>query len=253
MILNMTGGGVGLNFTVVGGTSAPASPSENTIWVNTSTTITGWIFSADTPSGASAGMVWIRTGTASAAAFEATKNNPITLYPEACYQYISGAWVAKEAKTYQSGGWVEWNIYLFKAGDSCEGMTGGWLGTSDGLSISGSTMTLTALNFGGSITYGAMYTAKKIDLTDVDVIRFTVSDLLTGDNLRYHYLGIFPAVPSGTSSDSASSMSAYISVSTTGEKLLDVSGISGTYYVGALTSGKEYSKSYLSFTEIYME
>ena len=37
------------NFTVVGGTSAPSSPAENTIWVNTSTTISNWDFSATQP------------------------------------------------------------------------------------------------------------------------------------------------------------------------------------------------------------
>lgn len=52
MIFNMSGGGGGdakLNFEVVGGTSAPASPKENTIWVNTSTTITSWVFSSNNP------------------------------------------------------------------------------------------------------------------------------------------------------------------------------------------------------------
>ena len=43
------GAGGGLNFKVVGGTSAPASPKENTIWVNTSTAITSWDFSATEP------------------------------------------------------------------------------------------------------------------------------------------------------------------------------------------------------------
>ena len=33
-----------LNFEVVGGTSAPSNPKENTIWVNTDTEITGWDF-----------------------------------------------------------------------------------------------------------------------------------------------------------------------------------------------------------------
>lgn len=52
MIFNMTGGGgsaAGLNFKVVGGTTQPSNPSENTIWVNTDKEITGWIFSAKNP------------------------------------------------------------------------------------------------------------------------------------------------------------------------------------------------------------
>lgn len=44
-----SGSGAGLNFKVVGGTTAPTSPSENTIWVNTSTSITSWVFSSNNP------------------------------------------------------------------------------------------------------------------------------------------------------------------------------------------------------------
>ena len=47
---NAGGGSAALNFKIVGGTTAPSSPSENTIWVNTSTPISDWIFSASQPS-----------------------------------------------------------------------------------------------------------------------------------------------------------------------------------------------------------
>lgn len=49
MIFNLSGGGNPLNFKVVGGTSAPANPAENIIWVNTGTAITGWHFDAEEP------------------------------------------------------------------------------------------------------------------------------------------------------------------------------------------------------------
>ena len=65
MILNMNGGrsaGNDLNFKVVGGTSAPSNPKENTIWVNTSTAITSWDFSATEPT-------------------KRSKNNNLILYP----------------------------------------------------------------------------------------------------------------------------------------------------------------------------
>lgn len=38
-----------LNFKVIGGTTRPTSPANNTIWVNTSTTITSWDFSSSQP------------------------------------------------------------------------------------------------------------------------------------------------------------------------------------------------------------
>ena len=109
------GGGSSLNFKVVGGTSAPTSPSENTIWVNTSNDITGWAFSTTTPA-ASEGLVWFATGSSSSVAFNAIKKNGLWVYPGGCQQYISGVWVAKTAKTYQSGSWKDWMYWLYNTG-----------------------------------------------------------------------------------------------------------------------------------------
>ena len=110
------GGGGGLNFKVVGGTVQPASPSENMIWVNTSVSITSWIFSTTAPTSPAAGMVWFATGNSSSVAFNAVKKNGIWVYPAGCQQYVSGAWVTKTAKTYQSGAWKDWQLILYKAG-----------------------------------------------------------------------------------------------------------------------------------------
>lgn len=46
---NAGGAGGGLNFKVVGDTTAPVSPSENMIWINTDVPITSYIFSAKEP------------------------------------------------------------------------------------------------------------------------------------------------------------------------------------------------------------
>ena len=43
------GGNNPLNFNVVGGTSAPSNPKENTIWVNTDREITSWHFGPEEP------------------------------------------------------------------------------------------------------------------------------------------------------------------------------------------------------------
>lgn len=47
--INNISSGVELNFEVVGGTTAPSNPEENTIWVNTAASITSWDFSAEEP------------------------------------------------------------------------------------------------------------------------------------------------------------------------------------------------------------
>ena len=127
MIFNVSGGGgTALNFRVVGGTTAPTNPAENCIWVNTDTPITSWIFSATKPSPAEAGMVLITTGTSSTVEFNALKKNDIQVYPISAKQYVSGAWVDKDAKSYHNGKWVDWVTYLLNGADTCDSITGGW-------------------------------------------------------------------------------------------------------------------------------
>lgn len=117
MIYVIGGGGANLNFKVVGGTTQPTSPKENTIWVNTDTKISEWVFSATQPSYPYEGMVWFGTGTSSGAEFNALKKNQIHVYPIYAKQYVSGSWVNKTAKTYKSGTWNEWSKTLLPASD----------------------------------------------------------------------------------------------------------------------------------------
>lgn len=112
--------GVELNFKVVGGTTKPASASENTIWINTNVKISEWTFSATEPEAPSAGMVWIITDTKSTTSFNALKKNNINLYPVAAKQYVNGAWVSKTIKSNQGDEWTESAIprtYIFKSGE----------------------------------------------------------------------------------------------------------------------------------------
>ena len=107
-----------LNFAVVGGTSTPSSPNENTIWVNTSTSITSWVFSPDAPSSPSNGIVWFYVDSSSATiSFNALKTNNIHIRPKSAKQYIDGAWVNKTAKIYQNGAWKDWARYIFRSGE----------------------------------------------------------------------------------------------------------------------------------------
>lgn len=106
MIINNSGGGTPLNFKVVGGTSQPSNPTNNTLWVNTSTNITGWMFRTTEPVDKSEGVVWFQTSTSSSLTFNALKKNNVTVYPTGCKQYVSGAWKDKTLKAYQNGAWV---------------------------------------------------------------------------------------------------------------------------------------------------
>lgn len=131
MIFNMSGGGGdGLNFKVVGGTTQPINPTENTIWVNTDATITSYVLSPTIPTNPTAGMVWITTSGSGSVSFNAVEKNGITLYPSNAKQYINGAWTAVVAKIYQDGVWVAWDTYLFSNGNIFSEFTGGWTETN---------------------------------------------------------------------------------------------------------------------------
>ena len=109
------------------GNPQPSNPKTNTIWVNTSTEITGWIFSATQPAGQT-GLLWIKTDAFSSAPFNALKKNGIMIYPLSARQYIGGAWKTVTAKSYQGGAWVSWipagALYYF--GNDCAATSGGW-------------------------------------------------------------------------------------------------------------------------------
>ena len=105
-------GGVGLNFKIIGATTQPASPKENTIWVNTSLNIPRYsIDNIVVPN-------WTApTGTVNFAAyicnsvtdknFSVFKNNEISIRLINAMQYDGTNWVEKKAKIYKNGAWQD--------------------------------------------------------------------------------------------------------------------------------------------------
>ena len=113
------GGGASLNFKVVGGTSAPSNPKENTIWVNTSTAITIWDFSATEPHRRSNNKnlivypyLWTQTGSQSGITYTVNGDGTISANGTAsanAYCHVSNTGINKgeiilEAGTYTLSG-----------------------------------------------------------------------------------------------------------------------------------------------------
>lgn len=113
-------GGNPLNFRVVGNPQ-PASPRENTIWLDTDVKITGYSFSAAQPEEPEEGMVYITTHSASAVEFNALKKNSIQVYPVCAHQYVGGVWVMKEAYLYNGTEWEHLRLYFVKDGEVLNG------------------------------------------------------------------------------------------------------------------------------------
>ena len=109
--LHGNGGASVLNFKVVDGSSQPSNPKANTLWVNTTTKIEGWAFSASQPTG-SQGLVWFRIAGLGNCAFNVLKKNGVTVCPVSCQQYDNNAWVTKDFKMFTDR-WIEASEYLY--------------------------------------------------------------------------------------------------------------------------------------------
>lgn len=216
-IFNMVGcgGGSSLNYEVVDGTSTPSSPSENTIWINTSTTITSHIFSATQPTNPASGMVWITVGTSSVVAFSATEENPVMVYPLSAKQYVGGAWVDKTAKSYQGGAWVDWilDINILEKGVNTASNWSGGSYQSDG------TMKFTRPTNSNPYT---QYTKTTYDLTHYNVLEVVITAVGNG----YTAVGVMNA-----QTDSSSEVATIVNPKV-GAHQVDISSITGAYPIG---------------------
>ena len=229
--------GVELNFEVVGGTTRPSDPKENTIWVNTSTNITGWIFSATEPINTTPGVVWFAVGSSSDTEFNALKENGIQVYPTSAKQYVDGAFVSIDAHCYQNGEWnqfsMSWDGTLYNAGDQYTGITGGWKAASGvGQKATFNSTNITVSTTGTHDDFEtALYTKNKIDTTGFTKLTAVLTNIVNPSS--YNAWGVYVGLTSqNTDSCPTGSMVASAKHSSTGSKTLtvDISKKQGLYY-----------------------
>lgn len=127
-------GGGGLNLKVVGGTTQPANPRENTIWVHTTTTITSYVLSPTQPETGTEGLVWLKTAD-TGVEINVGRKNAVLLHLASGMLYTGDAWENVECSAFSNGIWTQFSflrIYLYNAGNQCEALTGGWAITNHG-------------------------------------------------------------------------------------------------------------------------
>ena len=236
--------GVELNFEVVGGTSAPVNPGENTIWVNTGTAVSDVVFSAEAPAAPNPGTVWIRTGNSSPVAFDATEEPTVTVCPLYAKQYVDGAWVAVTAKSWQNDDWVDWVTFIYYHGNLTYYMESKELKPTSSYTrpVSDALITNTGESYyievfppnsntdGG----GVAYFTKKVDLTNASVL-YVKGDFICGSSSSFPYVGIWSSFGTYANNNRAAGVSPCYS--TNGDTVsktvvIDVSGLSGSYYIG---------------------
>lgn len=191
--INFKQGGAGLNFKIVGGTAQPASPKENTIWVNTDLEITGWGFDTEPAEYLTTGGVWIKTSTNGNVEFNALKKNGICIYPQSCMQWDGTKYVSKDVKVYKNGQWLALKIWFLQGGEPYRDATGGWAvidtpnGAHQPATIDGDGITfLTTAN-----TYREIATELPVDFTNINTLYFSVPRIsLSGGDYRRFSMGI---------------------------------------------------------------
>lgn len=237
--VNFKQGGAGLNFSVVGGTVQPASPKENTVWINTSAAVNGYVFSPTEPENPAEGMVWITTASGGELGFSATKKNSVMIYPFAVQQYLAGEWVPGEGMIYQDGTWKYLGVTVYDKGDQCTAVTGGWQ-SIDGAN---SKVTFEAGGIKFNVTsssagrVSSVYTVDKIDVTSAKQLRLDVATLTPKETNGALSVGVidtpYTANDSGAKFVAACAAALRIpdTVTATTSYYVDISRLSGEYHV----------------------
>lgn len=256
MIYVVGGGGANLNFKVVGGTTQPTSPKENTIWVNTSTKISEWTFSATQPVNPTDGMVWFLTGKSSSVEFNALKKNRLNVYPISVKQYISGKWTNKTAKTYLNGKWTDWwNGELYDTGNQFEYVTGGWIAKHVIRFTGADTNTKTELTIGDtslSISNSSTiaHTKNKINLTSYKTLTF-YGNIVKGEDDNDTAFGVWTEIANGMKS--TDNRVAYRNGAVSGSATIDISSLTGEYYVGMYVTDTTLGNPALTCTKMQLK
>ena len=233
-----------LKLRVFGGTSAPSSPQTNDIWIKTSIAIVNWRITSVTTPGATSpnGIVYIvaatsadNVSTASVPTLNVLKQNRILLNFKGCLQLISGKWQSMDAYCYKSGAWVQfsstWNGTLYNAGEQYTDRTGGWIVRLKGASGG----TLTPFLGGYAEKTVTVTTLGKVDLTSFSKLNFTGygwEDTSAGRDKVHCLIDSSQINPSNQSFPSGVARLDFSGNETSGTYSLDISKLSGSYYVG---------------------
>ncbi len=242
MIGRTNAGGGGLKLYVLGGTTEPASPAENTIWVNTANTITDWFIQYDEPESPAEGTLWISSSAKANTKVNVLWMHGLTFGFGTPKQYISGAWVTKTAKIRINGAWVDAQTFVYKDGDYNENYAESAQKSSSWMSVTiteeDADIKIDDSVSGQVHSYGFVYFNRKIDLTEVKTIKYTYSSYGMGNNTSishgYRFVATTGNGENQWSSPTAGTPQAYdnYSQSTPNSVELDVSGLSGEHYVG---------------------
>lgn len=233
------GSGGGMELTIIVDTVRPAKVTHNAIWVDSDVDATSYALTAAEPENPEAGALWISIGDGGKIkVVSPVGDNWITVYPISAKQFIDGEWVTKVAKSYQNGEWVDWTVFAYNGGNtgwqSCTSAVGGWYPGSVTFSDGAICLKNTETN---SATGSA--TTEKYDLSSFKTIEFVIDSQSTGFNTGAAYVCVttsnsFAWNPGTSATTLPSEAVSSKQFSSSGTVTLDVSSLSGEYYLAIL-------------------
>ena len=220
-------GSAGTGLTIVSGLTEPVKPKENMIWVKSDKAGKKYVFAEAAPEAPFEGLIW----------FSATGDGIITQ----ANVYADGAWNRVDAYMYLSGAWVHIAsavVYLYNKGDTCDAVPGGWEAAPWRINSGapGSTPSLTKVDGGLTVSStsgkeGLWGTRASVNL---DKIR-KVCAMIRGNTSTYANNNLSVSKGSGETGFPPNVKASKDLFNGTVE--LDVSALSGNYFVGFRVRG----------------
>ena len=252
--------------------AAEPAKKEGRIWVKSSVPMTHFEFS---PKWGSAGIGTVAIQGTIGGANPLPTNNVLEVFqtkrkgiphrmkasPASCMQVqgTAGNWVNVDAYVCHGGTWVQFSwtkVYLYKSGDSCNGITGNWKSAATGTggwgngSVGNNDGTLNVNAWNTTIACAA--TNKKIDLSKFKTLTFVVSSasgmengwhrgvLLTSNSFNWN--------PDAGGVNGPGATSHSVNITGPGTFNIDISGQNEALYVGVAMA----YQSAVSILEIYL-
>lgn len=221
--------GGGMNFEIVNGTTQPENPVENTIWVNTTNAIIKTEINPQEPDNPIDGMLWLQSCQSGLVDLTmGSDDNVAVVYIQDSYIYTNGAWQTVESKVYQDGEWKTYVLRVYWYGDQNVDLTGGWVTTNN----VGGTITYEdakiKITAGGSESYSKNFSTKTnnpIDVTNYNTLKINKDWVVNNSGGADGVFGLF-------TNKTDTYKQAVASVNSKEAYIIDISGITGSYYIG---------------------
>ena len=148
---------------------------------------------------------------------------------------------------------LSYDLILYDSGEEYSDITGGWSGfacysgTSKGTFTKNSSSIYIKSNGSKGAQSIAAAPANKIDITDISTLKVNVTSFNVQSEYRAYFL-----LSSSRDTSSVSNSVASKEIKGTGEIALDISGLSGSYYVIVYTRAVDGANTYeLTFNRVY--